>query len=145
MVFHRSLSDSKSPQVSRTLLSILVDLNNSVVSMVSTRSLISTSSNPLTSPLTSPLVTVPSGLITIGITVTFMFQNFFSSLARSRYLSLFRFPSVLLCGQPERQTSQFGRFSFFSFFFLLFLLTITRSGRLTGIRWFLCISKSQRI
>ena len=31
MVFHWSLSDSKSPQISRTLLSILADLNNAVV------------------------------------------------------------------------------------------------------------------
>ena len=37
MVFHWSLSDSKSPQVSRTLLSILAVLNNAVVWMVSTR------------------------------------------------------------------------------------------------------------
>ena len=36
MVFHWSLSDSKSPQFSRTLLSILADLNNAVVWMVST-------------------------------------------------------------------------------------------------------------
>ena len=36
MVFHRRLSDSKSPQVSRTLLSILATLIN-VVWMVSTR------------------------------------------------------------------------------------------------------------
>ena len=35
MVFHWSLSDSKSPQVSRTLLSILADLNNAVVWMIS--------------------------------------------------------------------------------------------------------------
>ena len=35
MVFLWSLSDSKSPQVSGTLLNILVDLNNAVVSMVS--------------------------------------------------------------------------------------------------------------
>ena len=34
MVFHRNLCDSKSQQVSRTLLSILADLNNAVVSMV---------------------------------------------------------------------------------------------------------------
>ena len=39
MVFHWNLSDSKSPQVSRTLLSILGDLNNAVVWMVSTRPL----------------------------------------------------------------------------------------------------------
>ena len=34
MVFHWSLSDSKSPQISRTLLSILAVLNNAVVCMV---------------------------------------------------------------------------------------------------------------
>ena len=44
MVFHWSLSDSKSPQVFTTLLSILADLNNVVNSMVSTRPLISKSS-----------------------------------------------------------------------------------------------------
>ena len=67
------LSDSKSPQVSRTLLSILTDLNNAVVRMVSTRPLISKS----TSPFTKSLVTVPSASITIGITVTFKFPIFF--------------------------------------------------------------------
>ena len=85
MVFHLSLSDGKSPQVSRTLLSILADLNNVVVWMASTRPLISKFSNPCT----NPLVTVQSAQITTGITVTFMFNSFFSSLARSRYLSLF--------------------------------------------------------
>ena len=37
MVFHRSLSDSKSPQVSRTRLRILAVLNNAVIWIVSTR------------------------------------------------------------------------------------------------------------
>ena len=41
MVSHWGLSDNKSPQVSRTLLSILTDLNNVVMLMVSTSSLIS--------------------------------------------------------------------------------------------------------
>ena len=85
MVFHCSLSDSKSPQVSRTLLSILADLNNATVWMVSTHLLISKSFGPCA----KPLVTVLSTPITIGITVTFMFHSFFSSLARSWYLSLF--------------------------------------------------------
>ena len=46
MVFHWGLSDSKSPQVSRTFLSILADLNNVVVWLVSTRPLISKFSSP---------------------------------------------------------------------------------------------------
>ena len=73
MVFHWNLSDSKSPQVSRTLLSILVDLNNAVVWMVSTCPLISKSSTPFT----HPYVIVPRTPITIGIIITFMFCSFF--------------------------------------------------------------------
>ena len=84
-VFHWRLSDSKSPQVSRTLLSILTVFNNAVVWMVSTRPPTSKSS----SPFNNPLLTVPKAPITIGIVFTFMFHSFFNSLARSRYLSLF--------------------------------------------------------
>ena len=73
MFFHWRLSDSKSPQVSRTLLSILANLNNAVVLMISTHSLISKSS----SALTNPLVTVPRAPITTGINVTLMFHSFF--------------------------------------------------------------------
>ena len=76
MVFHRSLSDSKSPQVSRTLLSILVVFNNAVVWMVSTRPPTSKSS----SSFSNPLVTVPKAPITIGTIVTFMFHSFFKIL-----------------------------------------------------------------
>ena len=85
MVFHWSLSDSKSPQVSCTLLSILAVLNNAVVWMVSTRPPTSKSSIPLS----NPLVTVTKAPITIRIIVTFMFHSFFNSLARSRYLHFF--------------------------------------------------------
>ena len=85
MVFQWSLSDSKSPQVSRTLLSILAVLNNAVVWMVSTCLPTSKSS----SPFSNPLVTVPNAPITIGMIFTCMFHSFFSSLARSRYLSFF--------------------------------------------------------
>ena len=85
MVFHWRLSDSKSPQVSWTLLSILAVFHNAVVWMVSTRSPTSKSSRPFN----NPLVTVPKAPITIGIIVTFMFQSFFNSLPKSRYLSLF--------------------------------------------------------
>ena len=85
MVFHWSLSDSKSLQVSRTLLSILAVLINAVVWMVSTRPPTSKSS----SPFSNPLVTVPNAPITIGVIVTCMFHSFFSSQAGSRYLSFF--------------------------------------------------------
>ena len=85
MVFHWSLSDSKSPQVSRTLLSILAVLNNAVVWRVSTRPPTSESS----SPFSNHLVSVPNAPISIGIIVTYMFHSFFNSLARSRYLSFF--------------------------------------------------------
>ena len=85
MVFHWNLSDSKSPQVSRTRLSILAVLSNAVVWIVSTRPPISKSSGPFN----NPLVTVPNAPITIGTIVTFMFHSYFISLARSRYLSFF--------------------------------------------------------
>ena len=86
MVFHWSLSDSKS-QVSRTLLNILTVFNNAVVWMVSTRPLTSKSSMPFY----NPLLTVPKAPLTIGTIVTHRFYCFFNSLARSRYLFFFFF------------------------------------------------------
>ena len=85
MVFHWSLSDSKSLQDSKTLLRILAVFNNAVIWMVSTRPPTSKSS----SPYNNPLVTITKAPITIGTTVTFMFHRLFNSLARSRYLSFF--------------------------------------------------------
>ena len=99
MVFHWSLSDSRSLQVSRTLL------NNAVVWMVSTRPPTSKSS----SPFSNPLVTVPNAPITIDIIVTCMFHCFFNSLARSRYLSFFShsFTFILwLAGTAKSTTLQ---------------------------------------
>ena len=81
IVFHWSLSDSKSPQVSRTFLSILSVLNNVVVWMVSTRLLISKSSIPYN----NHLVPVPKEPIAIDIIVTFIIHISFNSQARSRY------------------------------------------------------------
>ena len=85
MVFHWSLSDSKSPQVSRTLLTILVILNNLVVWMVSIRPPTFKSFRPFN----NPFVSVPKAPITIGIIVTFMFHFFFDSLGKSGYVSFF--------------------------------------------------------
>ena len=85
MVSQWNLNDSKSPYFSRTLHSILADLNKALVCIVSTRPLIS----KFSSLCINPLVTVLRALITIGITVTFMFRSFYNPLARSRYLSFF--------------------------------------------------------
>ena len=134
MVFHWSLSDSKSPQVSRTLLSILAVLNNAVVWMVSTRPPTSKSS----SPFSNPLVTVPNSPITIGIIVTCMFHSFFSSLARSRYLSFFSHSFSFILWSAETAKSTILQVLFF------FLLIIIKSGLLARIRWSVCILKSHR-
>ena len=57
-------------------------------------------------------------------------------LTSSWYLSPFPLSLIFFCGLSRQQSPLFGRSSFF-------LLTITRSGRLTEIRWSVCISKSQ--
>ena len=133
MVSHWILSDSKSPQVSRTLLSILAVLNDAVLWMVSTRPPTSKSS----CPYNNSLVTVPKAPITIGIIVTFKFLSLFISLARSRYLSFFSLSFSFICDQLGQQSRQFCKISFF-------LLIIIRSGLLAEIRWSVCMSKSQR-
>ena len=107
IVFHWSLSDCKSSLVSRTLLSILTDFNNAIVWMVSARPPISNSSWPFSK---TP-GTVPGAPVTIGITITPVFDRFLRSLARSKYLSLFLWFS--LCGPLRQQSSLYGKFSFF--------------------------------
>ena len=125
MVFHWSLSDSKSPQVSRTRLSILAVPNNVVVWMVNTRLPASMSSNPFN----NPFVTVPKAPITIGIIVTFMFHSFFNSLAKSRYLSFFSHSfSFILWSAGTAKSTILQVLLFF------FLVVEIRSGLLVGIR-----------
>ena len=82
MVFHRSWSDSKSPQVTMTRVRILAVLGNAVIWIVSTRPQTSKSSKPFN----NNFVIVPKAPITIGTIVTLMFHSFFNSLPRSRYL-----------------------------------------------------------
>ena len=136
MVFPCSLSDSKPPQVSGTLLSILTDLNNAVVWMV----LIWDSnlqffqfSFLVFGDRSKYVVTVPSAPITICIIVTFMFYSFLCSQARSKYLSLC-YHSVV---------RWFSKVPLYDKFF--FLLAITKSYLLAGIWWSGRILKSQRI
>ena len=133
MAFHWSLSDSKSPQVSRTRLRILAVLSNAVISIVSTRP--PTSKSPRS--FNNPLVTVPKAPITIGTIVTFMFHSFFNSLARSRYVSFFAhcFRFILWSARTAKSTI---------LLILFFLLIIIRSGLLAGVRWSVCMLKSHR-
>ena len=111
MVFYRSLSDSNSPQVPKTLLNILAVLNNVVVSMVSTHPPTSKSS----SPFNNPFVTVPKAPITIGVIVTFMFHSFFSSLAKSKYLSFFSLSFSFILWSADTVKSTILQVLFFIF------------------------------
>ena len=127
MVFYWSLSDSKSSQVSRTLLSILPVFNNAVVWMVSTRSPTSKSSKPFN----NPLVRVPKVPITTATIFTLMFLSFFNSLARSRYLSFFsHFFSFIVWSAGTAKSTILQ--------ILFFLFIIKRSGLLAEIRWSVC-------
>ena len=92
-------SESKSSQLSRTLLSILTYLNNAVVWMVSTRPLISKSFIPCN----NPSVNVPRSPITFAIIVIFMFHIFSIPWQGPS----FHFSSILLNGQPGQQNPQF--------------------------------------
>ena len=132
--FYWSLSDSKSPQVSRTRLKILAVLSNAVVWMVSTRPPTSKSCRPFN----NPLVIVPNEPITIGTIVTFMSHSFFNSLARSRYLSFFplSFRFILWSAGTAKSTI---------LQILLFLLIIIMSGLLAGISWSVCMLKFRRV
>ena len=133
MVFYWSLSDSKSPQVYRTLLSILTVLNNDIVWMVSTHPPTSKSFNPFN----NPLVTVPKAPIMIGTIITFMFHSFSNSLARFRYLSFFSLSFSFIQWSAETAKSKILQVFFF-------LLITIRSGLLAEIRWSIWMSKSQR-
>ena len=116
MIFLRSLSDSKSLQVTRTLHCILTDLDNAVVWIV----LILLLTFNSTRLFSEPSETVPNALITNGIAVIFMFDCIFSFLAKSKYLSIFLFSSffTLLSAETVKSTRQQ----------VLFLLINTRLG-----------------
>ena len=90
MVFHWKLSDSKSPRVFRTFLSILVDLGNVVAWIVSARPRFPTFSVPLSSLWRSFWV---HQLLLVSRPISCSIV-FWSSLARSKYLSLFSFSLV---------------------------------------------------
>ena len=133
MVFQWSLSDSKSPQVSRTRLRILAVLSNAVIWIVSTRPPTSKSSRPFN----NPLIIVPKAPITIGTFVTFMFHSFFNSLAGSMYLSFFSHSFKFIQWSAGTAKSTILQM-------LFFWLIIIRSCLLGGIRWSVCMLKTHR-
>ena len=134
MYFNWRLSDSKSPEVSSTLLSILAVFNDAVVWMVPTRPPTPKSSRPFN----NPLVSVPKALITIGIIITFMFHSFFqfSSMVEVLILLFTFFQFILWSARTAMST--------FLQIFFLFLLIIIRSGLLAEIRRSVSMSKSYR-
>ena len=133
MVFHWSLSDRKSPQVSRTRLRILAVLSNAVVWIVSTRPPTSKSSRPFK----NPLVIVPKAPVTISTIVTFMFHSFFQFSSKVEVLILlFTFLQIYSVVRRDSKVDNFAND--------LFLLIIIRSGLLAGIRWSVCMLKSHR-
>ena len=125
MVFHWNLSDSKSPRVSRTPLSILA-----IVGMVSVPPSISTPLVPLLI-LWRSLQVHQLQLVLQSLSWSFAF---FSSLSRSVYLSLFLFS--LIFNLWSTGTAKFS----FSFFFFI---TITRSSIRYLYLKILCVSFSR--
>ena len=122
MVFHWSLSDSKSPQVSRTRLRILAVLSNAVVWIVSTRLPTSKSSRPFN----NPLVTVPNAPITIGTIVTFMFHSFFQFSSKVEVLILlFTFLQIYFVVRRDSKANNFTySLSFVDYYEVLLLLLL---------------------
>ena len=81
-------------------------------------------------------MTIPSASVSVHVTVTLMFHSLLTSLARSKYLSLFSFSLIFIL--LSARTAKSIRHVFF------FLLIITRPV-LARIRCFVCISEYQRI
>ena len=122
MVFLWSLSDSKSPKVSRILPSILAVLSNAVVWMVSTR--------PLTSMSSCPFCNSYCTKSTNYNWYICMSHSFFKSLARSKYWSFFSHSFSFILQLQSPAPSRFIAFlilqegvsTYLSFRFLLFSL-----------------------
>ena len=92
--FHWYLRENKTPQVSRTLLSILVNFTCCLVCIVSV--LLSLSSPHPHTLFSRHLMAVPRAPTIIYLTVMFIFISFFSSLTKSRYWSIFSFSFIFI-------------------------------------------------
>ena len=105
--FHRNQKYSKYPR-----FLILADLSNIVVSMVLIRPPISNSSNSFSKHLR----TIPSTPTTVDILITFIFHSFFSSLVRSKYLSLFSFSLIFPLWSPRTVKFTIPKVLFFFYY-----------------------------
>ena len=117
MISFWSWNDCKSPQISRTYLSILADINNTVILIITA--------------CLSNLYIFCSHYQYFGDFSNWLYGHlhvpcFFSSLARSRYSSLFL---------PSFSFSLWSAWTVHYSAGYLFLLTITMSGRLYDIKW----------
>ena len=91
MIFHWSLCDRKSPQLSITFPEILIQtLINAIVWMVSVRPSIF----DFSSPLSKALGTIKNSPITIGINVTLIFPNLIQFSSKVQVLVLLSFIST---------------------------------------------------
>ena len=125
MGFHWRLGESKSPQVSRTLLSILAVFNNAVVWMVSPRPPTSKSSRPFN----NPLVTLQKAPITIGIIVTFIFHSFFQFSSKVEVLiSLFTFFQFYSVVSRDSKVDNFADFLFVLIISIIIIIIIISSS-----------------
>ena len=105
---------------SRTLLSIMTELNTAIIRMVLLVLLFP--SHPV--PFTNPSGIVLTAPIIVDITITFISHSFSSSHANIKHLSLFRFNLFLLYVLSEQQRPRLGRFIFYLFIFWLSLSLI---------------------
>ena len=106
MVFHWSLSDSKSPQVSRTIFSILAIFNNAVVWIV----FICPPTSKSSRPFNNPFVTVPNAPITIGIIVIFMFHRFYYHYHYYFYYLINQYHKRVALFRPKFNDGKLGLF-----------------------------------
>ena len=112
MVFHWSLSVSKSPQVSRTRLRVPAVLSNAVIWIVSTRPPTSKSSRPLNNPLDI----APKAPITIGTNCYFHVPQLFQFSSKVEVLILlFTFLQIYSVVRRDSKVDNFAD----SFFFIV--------------------------
>ena len=140
MGFHWSLSDSKSPQVYTTLLSILDVLSNAVTCIVSTRPSAFMSARPFN----NPLVIGPKAPITIGTIVNYVPQFFqFPSMVEVLIFlfTFFQFYSVV--SRDSKVDNLANSLVFVNYY------KVWSSGRdwgsvcMTKSHWSLCVSFSR--